>query len=226
MHWKMIYSVCVPFRVAFGTYLLSILLFIFVIRYGAWFMLITGLLMVLACFAFGIIMINDPPLAVPFANPIQGEVFVRPTYGWSFILTIVTGNVVWFLALVILLMDYFMPRRIAVVFHHSIVEEDEFFQVSCMAEDLGVAKRAVLNKITLFLIQVEEEEEVGEKPLDEYGVSARVTRGRTSRGRTTRRGLSRYRQTQRKPRSTVRTTRGSHRLEDDVIQLQEIPKES
>lgn len=146
MHWKMIYSVCVPFRVAFGTYLLSILLFIFVIRYGAWFMLITGMLMVLACFAFGIIMINDPPLAVPFANPIQGEVFVRPTYGWSFILTIVTGNVVWFLALVILLMDYFMPRRIAVVFHHSIVEEDEFFQVSCMAEDLGVAKRAMLIK--------------------------------------------------------------------------------
>lgn len=98
-------------------------------------MLITGLLMVLACFAFGIISINDPPLAVPFANPMQGEVLVRPTYGWSFILTIVTGNVVWVLALIILLMDYFMPRRIAVVFHHSIVEEDEFFQVSCIAEE-------------------------------------------------------------------------------------------
>ena len=121
----------VPFRVAFGTYLLSILLFIFVIRYGAWLMLITGLLMILACFAFAIISINDPPVAIPFANPMQGEVVVRPTYGWSFILTIVTGVVVVLLGAVILLMDYFVPRTIAVVFHHSIVEEDEFFQVSC-----------------------------------------------------------------------------------------------
>lgn len=123
----------VPFRVAFGTYLLSILLFIFVIRYGAWLMLITGLLMILACFAFAIISINDPPVAIPFFNPIQHEVFVRPTYGWSFILTIVTGVAVVLLGAIILLMDYFVPRTIAVVFHHSIVEEDEFFQVSCKA---------------------------------------------------------------------------------------------
>lgn len=137
MHWKMIclrLFTFVPFRVAFGTYLLSILLFIFVIRYGAWMMLITGLLMILACFAFAIIIINDPPVAIPFANPIQGEVLVRPTYGWSFTLTLVTGIVVVLLGAIIIAMDYFRPRTIAVVFHHSIVEEDEFFQVSCKTQ--------------------------------------------------------------------------------------------
>ena len=116
-------------RCAFGTYILSILLFIFVIRLGAWFMLLTGLLMVLACFAFGIIIINDPPVAIPFANEIQGTVRVTPTFGWSFILTLVTGVALVILGVVILLLDYFFPRQIATVFHHSTVEEDEFFQV-------------------------------------------------------------------------------------------------
>lgn len=92
-------------------------------------MLLTGLLMVLACFAFGIIIINDPPVAIPFANEIQGTVRVTPTFGWSFILTLVTGVAVVILGIVILLLDYFLPRQIATVFHHSTVEEDEFFQV-------------------------------------------------------------------------------------------------
>lgn len=67
--------------------------------------------------------------------------------------------------------------------------------------------------------QVEDEEEE-KSGLDEYGVATRsLTRG----GRTTtRRGLSRYRQTHRRPRSTIRVNRGSQRLQDD-IQLEEIP---
>ena len=117
-------------RTAFGTYILSMLLFIFVIRLGAWFMLITGLLMVLACFAFGILIINDPIVAIPFANEIQGTVRVTPAFGWSFYLTLLTGIAVVILAVAVLAVDYFFPRQIAVVFHHSTVEEDEFFQAS------------------------------------------------------------------------------------------------
>ena len=67
--------------------------------------------------------------------------------------------------------------------------------------------------------QLEEEEE-GEKGLDEFGVSTR--RGGTTRGRTVRRGISKYRQTTRKPRSTVRSNRGGSQRLHDEIQLQEV----
>lgn len=145
-------------------------------------------------------------MILPFANQVSGPVFLQPHYGWSFYLVIITGIITFALACVVLLMDFFFPRKIAVVFHHSVVEEDEFFQVE------------------------DEEGEEGEKPsLEEYGASTRgIRKGATTRrGGTTRRGLDRYRQTQRKPRSTVRSTTGrsgSQRLNDD-IQLQELPAE-
>jgi len=182
----------------FATYLLSMLLFIFVISTGAIFMLYTGLMMLSACASFGIIIINSPPLKVPFGNNEGAVTFLFPTFGWAWWLTLWTGIATVALAILIWVLNYFMPRRIATVFHHSVVEEDEFFQV-------------------------DEEEEVGEKPsLDEYGVSTRGTRrGGTTRGRTQRRGLSKYRQTQRKPRSTVRSSTRGQRLNED-IQLSEV----
>lgn len=86
--------------------------------------------MILSCFAFGIIIINDPPLKIPFANPEEMAVFVEPNFGWSWYLTLFTGIAVLVLGGVVLVMDFFIPRKIATVFHHSIVEEDEFFAVS------------------------------------------------------------------------------------------------
>lgn len=72
----------------------------------------------------------------------------------------------------------------------------------------------------LVSVQVDEEEE-GEKG-DDFGVSVR--RGGTTRGgRTLRRGVSKYRQTTRKSRSTVRSTRGGSQRLNDEIQLQEVP---
>lgn len=109
------------------------LLFIFVIGTGGWFMLMTGLVMVLASFAYGIIIINDPHIFFPFADDRGEEVVLRPHFGWSFILNICTGSAVVILAIIVLLMNYFFPRQIASVFHHSVVEEDEFFQVMCCA---------------------------------------------------------------------------------------------
>ena len=92
-------------------------------------MLMTGLFMVLASFSFGIIIINDPRIFFPFADTHGDLVSLRPEFGWSFYLNLITGIVVVILAVIILFMNYFFPRKIAVVFHHSVVEEDEFFQV-------------------------------------------------------------------------------------------------
>ena len=68
-------------------------------------------------------------------------------------------------------------------------------------------------------LQIDEEEE-GEKGLDDFGVTTR--RGGTTRGRTQRRGVSKYRQTTRKPRSTIRSSRGGSQRLNDEIQLQEV----
>lgn len=106
------------------------LLYIFVIRLGAYFTMLTGSIMILSCFAFGIIILNDPKMKIPFANPEEMAVFVDPQFGWSWYLTLFTGIGVLVLGGVVLALDFFIPRKIATVFHHSIVEEDEFFAVS------------------------------------------------------------------------------------------------
>lgn len=80
-------------------------------------------------------------------------------------------------------------------------------------------------------LQVDEEEEPAGKGFELSGrdTRGRTTRGRTTRGRTQRRGISKYRQTQRKPRSIIRSSgHGTHDADDvemrltDDIQLQEV----
>ena len=92
--------------------------------------MLTGVVMILACFAYGIIILNDPKMKIPFANPIDQAVFIDPQFGWSWWLSLFTGIAVLALGLFVLVMDFFFPRKIAAVFHHSVVEEDEFFVVS------------------------------------------------------------------------------------------------
>ena len=91
--------------------------------------MLTGSIMILSCFAYGVIIINDPPLKIPFANPEDMTVFVEPKFGWCFYLALLTGIAVLILGGVIVVLDFLFPRKIAIVFHHSIVEEDEFFAV-------------------------------------------------------------------------------------------------
>ena len=93
-------------------------------------MLTTGMIMVLASFTYAIIIINDPEFILPFADTEGARVSLAPHFGWCWYLNLFTGIAVVFLAIVILLMNYFVPRKIAAVFHHSVVEEDEFFQVN------------------------------------------------------------------------------------------------
>jgi len=150
-----------------------------------------GVIMILAIFFYGIITLNDPELLIPF-GPGEDNT-IDPHFGWSFILCLLTGIGCVLLGCFIWFMDYFFPRQIAVVFNHSLIEDDDFFQ--------------------------EEEPEQEQPTLEEYGVS---TRG----ARKTQRGLTRYRQTQRKPRNTLRssTRGGSQRLKEAAIPLDDIPQ--
>ena len=90
--------------------------------------------MCLASFSYAIIVINDPPIFFPFADNEGEMVLLKPNFGWSWYLNLLTGIAVVFLSIIVLFMNYFFPRKIAVVFHHSVVEEDEFFQVKKTTE--------------------------------------------------------------------------------------------
>ena len=155
-------------RTSFATYLIAILLFIFNIQQGAKFTVITGCLMILSVFAYGVIIINDPPLELPFQDAI-----LKPSFGWSWWLTLWTGVGCFFLGFFILFLNRFWPNKAAVVFHHSVLADDEFF--------------------------AEEDDEETQPKLDDYGVGApgvhRGQVGRSSRSRT-RRGLKAHPQQQ------------------------------
>ncbi len=93
-------------------------------------MLYSGLFMIFASFAYSIIIINDPQFRIPFAD-IEGRlIFLETHFGWAWILNLVTGCATTVLACLVLVLNFFLPREVATFFHHTVVEEDEFFQVS------------------------------------------------------------------------------------------------
>ena len=159
----------------FAIYLMTALFFLFSVRYGALGLAWIGAMMILANFWYGVIIINDPPLEFPFADSQGRRVLLAPSFGWSWYLVLVTGILSFFLGLVIFILNYFVPRKVAVVFNLEVAEEDDiFFQ--------------------------EAAEEGGAAGLDEYGVSTGSStrrRGTVSRFRQTQR---KTRKTQRSTR--------------------------
>lgn len=101
-------------------------------------MLMVGLLMVLASFSYAIIIINDPRIFFPFADEHGEMVSLKPDFGWSWYLNLITGIVTCMLAVVVLFVNFIWPRKAAVFFHHSVVEEDEFFQVKISLNVAGM----------------------------------------------------------------------------------------
>ena len=99
---------------------LNSILFIFVISTGAWFMLITGLLMILACVTYHVIIANDPELEIHFPDQT-----LKPTFNWGFWLTLGTGIFVVIGAVVIKVAYWRYPRETAVFFHHSTILDDQ-----------------------------------------------------------------------------------------------------
>ncbi len=126
-HFLMLFMVPNTFicRAGFATYLVSILLFLYVIRWGAIYLLFTGLLMVLAAASYGLIILNDPPLQIHFQDDILIPHFKAP-----FFLVLFTGLGASILAVAIVIADYMWPRKVAQIFHHSIIEDDVIFQVT------------------------------------------------------------------------------------------------
>ena len=88
-------------------------------------MLLTGLLMLLACFTYGITIRNDPVLEIHFP-----DATLQPKFNYAFWLTLVTGTGTVCLALVIALVDRCWPRKAAAFFHHSTIIDDILFEVS------------------------------------------------------------------------------------------------
>ena len=188
---RLLYNVCF-FRLAFAVYLIMLILFWLVIRLGAIAMVWLGVIQIMAIFFYGIIVINDPELKIPFGP--EDEEILDPDFGWAFYLTLLTGLGCIGLGCVVWALDFFVPRKIAVVFDRTLVEDDEFFQ--------------------------EDTFEPEQPTLEEYGVSTRGTK------RGTQRGLGRYRQTQRLPRSgSMRSQRGSQRFKNEAeIPLEDVPQ--
>lgn len=80
--------------------------------------------MVLASASYGLIILNDPPLKIHFADDI-----LRPHFKAPFYLVLFTGLGATILAIIIVIVDRICPRKVAVIFHHSIIADDVIFQV-------------------------------------------------------------------------------------------------
>lgn len=87
-------------------------------------MLITGLLMLLACASYGLIIKNDPPLEIHFYDGV-----LNPHFKASFYLVLFTGLGISILAIAVVVADHLWPRKVAQVFHHSVIADDIIFQV-------------------------------------------------------------------------------------------------
>ena len=131
------YSIC-NYRLGFAVYLLAILTFIWNIRYGLHLTMLLGVLMIMCCIAYGVIIYNEPHIVLPWnradctPNLSEGEwcaLQLRPNFGWSWYLVLLTGICVFIGGVVLFLIDFFVPRWTAPLFHHNIIEEDEEFLI-------------------------------------------------------------------------------------------------
>ena len=122
-------------RLSFAIYLLDIGVLIFDICYGAYLMSILGLIMVLACFSFGLITMNKAELVFPWTMPnCNGEtldctLLLDVKFGWSWYLVLCTGIAVFVCGVLIYIANFFYPRHVALFFHYSAIKDDEMFMV-------------------------------------------------------------------------------------------------
>ncbi|XP_023724682.1 dual oxidase maturation factor 1 isoform X2 [Cryptotermes secundus] len=95
---------------AFPCWLLANILFILVIRCGAYFTVLTGAFELLACLLWAVIR-NPNPLIIPFED---GSITTK--YGIHFWLTLISGIACFTIGLVILFLDERYPDQIALFF--------------------------------------------------------------------------------------------------------------
>ena len=81
--------------------------------------------MLLAVASYGLTILNDPPLQIHFHDDV-----LKPHFKASFYLVLLTGLGACILGIAIVIADYIWPRKVARIFHHSIIEDDIIFQVT------------------------------------------------------------------------------------------------
>ena len=98
--------------------------------------MLLGIIMIMACGAYGLVIHNKPHIRLPWnranchPNPSTGEwcaTAMVPHFGWSWGLVLATGILVFIMGVVLFIVDFFVPRWTAPLFHHNIIEADEEF---------------------------------------------------------------------------------------------------
>ncbi|XP_070564580.1 dual oxidase maturation factor 1-like [Ptychodera flava] len=115
---------------AFPLWLLTIVLFGIIVRYGAYFLFINGTVLLLANLLFATLRWG-PELTIPFKDAV-----IQFQYGWCFWVTLITGFLCIVLGGLILLLDYYLPAEVATFFGHDVIENYE----ECFVEEYRQVK--------------------------------------------------------------------------------------
>lgn len=127
---------------AFPLWILSNILFFMVIRYGSYFLTLTGCSLIIANILFASIR-NFIPLEIPIGT----EKLVLK-YGWSFWLTLFTGIICIILGITILLLDLRNPDTISTFFGIDVLQDYEDFYIEVENENIKAEAKPESEEIT------------------------------------------------------------------------------
>ena len=94
----------------FALYLIAIITSQFSVCYAAVSLLWLSIILIMASFCYGVIIINDPPLNIPVPS---GR--ITPRFGWSWHLTCSTGIVTFIISVVVLVMHRLNSKGLALL---------------------------------------------------------------------------------------------------------------
>ena len=96
-------------------------------------MFLTGAMLCLSALTYSVVVQNDPPFMVHFPDAV-----LKPTFNYSFYLTVVTGGLTILASFVIFVMDLNYPRKVATFFHHAVISDDAIFEVGLYVLSLAL----------------------------------------------------------------------------------------
>ncbi|KAK6169115.1 hypothetical protein SNE40_020229 [Patella caerulea] len=110
---------------AFPLWILSNILFFVLLRYGAYFLVMTGISMVTSNILWSSIRNFNDPLIIPFTDEHKLE-FV---YGPSYFVCLITGVICMVLGIIVWILDLRFPAAIATFFNVDVLQDSEDIQV-------------------------------------------------------------------------------------------------
>ncbi|XP_070541736.1 dual oxidase maturation factor 1-like [Ptychodera flava] len=105
--------------VAFPLWILTNILFFMVIRYGAYFMALTGSVMLLGNLIYATLR-DGPDLEIPFE-----QATLMFAYGWCFWLCLIVGLLCIILAVIVVIMDFRFPSQLATFLNSDLLQDYE-----------------------------------------------------------------------------------------------------